>query len=185
MVNKRPGRPAGESQARARLIAVARAHVAAGDFAAVTNRRIAEEAQVSHSLVNYHFGSRNGLLTAVFMLRASPHELLARATTPSGELRLSVLFRLLVTVWEHPITSAQLRELAMQYASGSGQSSVIGEYLHSAVFGELSAALGRVRARRVATVIVGTIFTRYVFALPEMTALSPDELVDQMLSMSR
>lgn len=72
MVNNGPGRPAGAPTARQRLMAAAQSHFDRGDLAAMTSRKLASEVGVSHTLVNYHFGSRDGLVAAVIALRAAP-----------------------------------------------------------------------------------------------------------------
>ena len=85
MVNKQPGRPSGTSDARQRLVAAAQRLLAGGHPAIITARQIAAEAGLSHSLVNYHFGSKDELLIVALALTVAL--ILATAVAPSPRSR--------------------------------------------------------------------------------------------------
>src|SRR5918997_5703859 len=99
MVNKKRGRPAGPSRVRDELLAAARQHLDEGDLARTSTRALAAKVGVSHTLVNYYFGSRDGLLAAAAALQVAPHTVLAAATDERGVLDVPVLLRELVGVW--------------------------------------------------------------------------------------
>ena len=79
MVNRRAGRPRGASTARQALIDAAQRHLDAGDLTDISSRDLAAELGLSHTLVNYHFGSRDGLIAAAIGSRIAPHDVIARA----------------------------------------------------------------------------------------------------------
>jgi len=57
---------AGEHMTRLRLIEAGTWLFAEHNGHEVSNRRLAAEAKVNHAMINYHFGSREGLLDAIF-----------------------------------------------------------------------------------------------------------------------
>ncbi|WP_194421275.1 TetR/AcrR family transcriptional regulator [Microbacterium abyssi] len=185
MVNKLRGRPRGDATARQRLLDAAHRHFEAGDPTSLSARQIAAEVGVSHTLVNYHFGSRDALIAAAVSLRAAPHQVLASARDDDGHIDLARLVHGLVRVWEHPDNGARLVEFARRLATGDERSPTLMSYLQNTVFADLAADFGQERARRMATAIIGVIFARYVLLLPSMTALTPVQVASHLLSMLR
>lgn len=171
MVNSR-GRPAGGGDARERLLAAAQRHVAAGDLDATSSRALAREAGVSHTLVNFHFDSRAGLVAEALAVRLAPH-MVVEASTADGRLDARRLVDGLLSVWEHPVHGSALVRLARSAATGD--SPVVQTYLQQAVFDRLDATIGTRRARRAAVAIVGLIFARYVLAVPTLATMPVDE----------
>lgn len=182
MVNKR-GRPSGGSDARDRLLEAAHEHLDAGDLGTTSVRALAAEVGVSHTLVNYHFGGRDALVAAVVALRVAPHHIVAASRDERGELDLATLIPALVALWERPERRPALVAFARELAADGPRAAALRAYLQRAVFDALAAALGQRRARRVAVVIVGLIFSRYVLRMPSMVSLTPTEVVELMLSM--
>lgn len=163
----------------------AQKHFDQGDLAAMTSRALAAEVGVSHTLVNYHFGSRDGLVAAAVALRAAPHDVIALSRGSDGALDLARLAHGILAVWEHPEHGARLAGFARRLASGGGSADAISEYIQRSVFQPLVDDFGREHARRIATAIVGFLFGRYVLALPMFTTPSRDEAGLLLLSMIR
>jgi AcrR family transcriptional regulator len=184
MVNNRPGRPLGTATARQRLIDAAQRHFAAGDLAVRSSRELAREVGVSHTLVNYHFGSRDGLVAAAVTSGAAPHDVVALSRA-GGKIDLSRLAHGILAAWEHPEHGARLAGLARLLSAGDGTSRVIHAYLQNSVFQPLVHDFGRERARRMAAAIVGFLFGRYVLALPMFTTMPREEAGRLLLSMIR
>lgn len=185
MVNKRAGRPRGAGTARQRLLDAAHRHFEAGDLDAVSARQLADEVGVSHTLVNYHFGSKDALVAAAVSLRAAPHEVLAAATDADGHIDLPRLVGGLVAVWAHPDHGARLTMFARRLAAGDASSPALLSYLEHTVFGTLVDEFGQERARRMATALIGVIFARYVLQLPAMARLTPARVASHLLGMLR
>lgn len=185
MVNKRAGRPQGNANARQHLLDAAHRHFEAGDLTSVSTRALAVEVGVSHTLVNYHFGSRDALIAEAVSLRAAPHHVVASATGEDGHIDLSRLVHGLVRVWEHPDNGARLADFARRLATGDERSPALMSYLQNTVFAALAAEFGQEHARRMATAIVGVIFARYVLHLPTMVLLTPAQVEAHLLSMLR
>lgn len=185
MVNRSAGRPERGFDARRRLIEVAHTHLESGDLATVSARRLAAEAGVSHTLVNYHFGSKDALIAAALSLRVAPHHVIDAARGADGHLDRTRLVRGLVSIWEHPEHGPRLIAFARSLAAGGDRSRALMTYLEHTVFDALVTEFGRERARVIATVIIGVIFARYVLELPAMTALTPNEVAQHLSGMLR
>ncbi|HWS51284.1 MAG TPA: TetR family transcriptional regulator [Microbacterium sp.] len=185
MVNRSAGRPVRGFDARQRLLEVAQAHWDEGDLAAVSSRRLAAEAGVSHTLVNYHFGSKDALIAAALSMRVAPHHVVDAARSADGHLDVPRLVQGLVSIWEHPEHGPRLIAFARSLASGGERSRALLGYLQHTVFDALVTEFGRERARIMATAIIGVIFARYVLELPAMRALSPKEVAQHLLGMLR
>src|SRR5699024_11201205 len=175
MVNSQRGRPRGRPVARDRLLSAAQRHFLTGDLGQLSGRQLAAEVGVSHSLVNYHFGSRDRLFAAAAALTISPEQVVAATRRPDGGLDLSRLARAVVAVWEHPEHRARLEAMARSFARGDAASTAIADYLERTVVETLSTAYGRRKGATMATSIVGFLFARYVLNLPTFARLSPAE----------
>jgi AcrR family transcriptional regulator len=70
----RPGRPKGRApeQSRQALIDAARDLFSRREFAAVSLRQIADQANVNPAMVHYHFGGKDGLYSAMLDERFTP-----------------------------------------------------------------------------------------------------------------
>lgn len=134
---------------------------------------------MSHTLVNYYFGGRQGLLTAAYALTIAPHEVVAASRDRSGRLDPAVLIARLVAVWEQPVHREALTGFARQAVGGEGRDVVV-DYLQRAVFAEFVAELGIARGRRLGITIVGTIVARYLLELPGLAAAPADDVVRLM-----
>ena len=187
MVNKTAGRPRGPSTARARLLDAAQEHFERGDLAAISSRRLAAEVGVSHTLVNYHFGSRDELVAAAIALRAAPHDVIAlsRGGDGRGPVDPSRLAHGILAVWEHPEHGPRLAQFARRLASRDGSADSITAYIQASVYEPLVEDFGREQARRMAVAIVGFLFGRYVLALPMFAGLSREDAGRLLLSMIR
>ncbi len=185
MVNKSPGRPRGGSSARQRLLDTARAHFDAGDLDELSSRDLAAEASVSHSLVNYHFGSRDTLLAEAISVRLAPHQVIERCRDADGRIEPARLAASLIAVWEHPVHGERLRIFAQRLASGGSQAAALTAYLQRTVFAALVEDFGREAGRRMATSIVGVVYLRYVLRFPAFTSLSRQETSAHLQGMLR
>lgn len=183
MVNSRRGRPASAGVARQSLVDAARRHLETGDLADVSSRTLADESGVSHTLVNYHFGSRDGLVAAAIGAAVAPHDVVALARDESGRIDLRRLAQGILAAWEDPRISPRLREAAGSYAAGDRTSDTVGAYIDSAVITPLIEEFGLARGRRLITGIVGFLFGRYVLRIAPLASLSRDEAAAHLMSL--
>lgn len=163
----------------------AQTHFERGDLAEVSSRELAAEVGVSHTLVNYHFGSREGLVAAAIALRAAPHDVIALSRDGDGVIDLSRLAHGILAVWEHPEHGRRLIGFARRLASGGSSADSVGEYIQNSVFQPLVDDFGREHARRMAAGIVGFLFSRYVLALPLFVSLNREDAGRLLLTVIR
>ena len=183
MVNRRSGRPSGEPTARQALVAAARRHLEAGDLAAVSSRALATEAGVSHTLVNYHFGSRDALIAAAIGSRVAPHDVISLARDATGRIQLPRLVQGILAIWEDPVLGAPLIESARSYAALDESSGAVAAYLQNAAFAPLLSEFGVTRGRRMVTAIIGFLYGRYILRVPMLATLSRDDAGRDLLAL--
>lgn len=132
---------------------------------------------MSHTLVNYHFGSRDGLFAAAAALTVSPEEVIAVARREDGSLDLQRLAHALVAVWEHPEHGARLASIARSFARGDATAEAISQYLQRTVIDALTASYGRDKGAQLITTVVGFIFARYILGVEAIARLTQTEAV--------
>lgn len=182
MTGRRRGRPTDDLDARQLLISTTRELLLTGSAEALSSRAIARRAGVSHSLVNYHFGSRADLVAAALDLELAPHRLIEAARGADGSLDPLRLVTLAVAAWEQPRIRDRLLPVARAAASDPVHNPFL-PYLQGAVQA-LTPELGRERASRILVLVVGTIFARHLLQIEPLADLPParvHHLVQEML----
>ena len=184
MVNNRRGRPAGGSNARQRLVDAAQGLFLRDGYSQTTVRRIAEHAGVDHALVNYHFGSKEGLFTAVVDLLASPGQLVGHATGTGPEHLAGRLLEALLTTWDSPSVQEHSRRLLSAIQTDPTTQEAFRGYLEHQVVAQIAGTLtGRdatARAGAAATVIAGLFLTRYVARIEPIAGMTRSEVVGHL-----
>ncbi|UJP10151.1 hypothetical protein L2X99_17715 [Microbacterium sp. KUDC0406] len=137
---------------------------------------------MSHTLVNYHFGSRDALVAAAIGSRIAPHDVVSLARDSAGTIQLRRLVQGLLAAWEDPAIGAKLIETARRYAALDESSGAIAGYLQHAVFAPLVADFGVARGRRMVMTIIGFIYGRYILEVPLLAALTKDEAARELLA---
>lgn len=185
VVNSSRGRPSGPSDARDRLFKAATEVFLEVGYANASSRMIAERAGVSHTLVNYHFGSKQALFGAVMRLALTPNRVLGDILAAGRNDAPAVLSRRLiatvVTLWD----DAQAREpyLAMltQAVADEPVRLAVSEFIEREVFNQFVAHIGgpdaSARAAGVVTVVAGLISGRYLLGIPPLVDMPPEQVV--------
>lgn len=177
MTPRRRGRPAGGSagDTRARLIAAAREQFAARGFAAASVRSIAAAAGVDPSLVNHHFGSKQGLLVATMDLPVDPIEKIS-AVVAAGPDGLGVrLVRTFLETWDpHRDTFSALIRTGVT----SPDDAPAVEVARSILIRLLTDAVGdRLKASLIVAQILGLATARYIVRLDPVATATLDDVV--------
>src|SRR3954471_9382764 len=110
------GRPAGRTETRSEILAVARRRFLADGYARVTLRSVADEAAVDAALISYHFGSKRGLFGAAMELPANPPELLVAALVGPLNALPQRVTRAVPAEGDDPARGRALRTLAQAAA---------------------------------------------------------------------
>jgi AcrR family transcriptional regulator len=170
MMNKARGRPrGGDSGARERILAAARASFLERGYRATTMRALAAQAQVDPALISYHFRSKQGLFGAAMALNRSPAQVLRAALAGPPQTLPERLATAIVDIWDDPVHGRPLVAMVAAAFEHDAAMRAFQEYIEHEVVGRLAEYLGGARAATRANaaiaVVVGAIFTRYVLRL--------------------
>lgn len=154
-------------------------------------RSIAREAGVDHTLVNYHFGSKQELFAEVLAIAYSPQTMFDEIFAPTASRDpLRMAERLLVgllTVWEEPGSRGQLldviRETATNEATRNSMAEFIGTEVVRRISGEIKGPDAGRRAAGVGTVVSGLVFGRYVLGVEPLASMSARDVVRTLAPM--
>jgi AcrR family transcriptional regulator len=177
----RRGRRPGRSDARDQILGVARRRFLAEGYHAVTLRSVADEAGVDVALISYYFGSKKGLFGAALGLVANPPEILAAALPGNPATRPERVLRALLTTWEDPVRTAELRLLVGAAVHEPDIARLLAEVFEREMFTRVAETLqGRHRTQRAAamgTQLAGVVFARYILRLEPVASMTVDELI--------
>ena len=154
-------------------------------------RAIAEIAGVDHAMVNYHFGSKRGLFAEAMAIEVSPRVILdvvlqhADTSNPRDFARkIAVTF---LYMWDQEAFREPLLGVIRQAAHDEQTRSAIAEFMSAELLGRIAEILGgeraRVRGGAVASVLVGTLMSRYVFRLEPFASMPREQLADVIAPM--
>ena len=192
MVNKRQGRPRGESDARERIIKAAQEAFVLSGYAGATIRSIAREAGVDHALVNYYFGTKDNLFSETMLGGFSP-SMVFKAVQSADGVSLATLPVMLshafVGFCETPrFQRTVLPTLRLAFDDEDTRVLVTG-YIEREIFAEAEKLLLELKARQtrptktsaheatigISTVLLGAVVSRYIFRAGPHAAMSARE----------
>lgn len=180
MVNSSPGRPKGGSDAKQRIAMAAQELFMEHGYTGVSMRAIAQRADVQHSLVNYHFGSKDQLFGRVLGLAVTPHAVVSRLDLSGPPAQAAEkLVASAIAVWDVP---AFHDPLVRTYEQDPVQAmALLRDYVQAQIFATLMEQLDgprrEERIARVATVMIGLFFGRVIGRVEPVYSLSPRDVV--------
>lgn len=143
-------------------------------------------------MVNYYFGSKRNLFAEAMSMSVSPRAVLDVVISSTGGIEAPQEFaRTLAATFLHLWDQEEFREpmlaLLRQAPNDEEIRAAMAEYISSELIGRLSEVIGgadaRTRAGAIATVLVGTLMSRYVFRLEPVASMPRKQLSDVMSSM--
>ncbi len=174
------GRRPGDEDTRERILDSARRLFSERGYERASMRVIARDAHVDPSLIVHYFGSKQGLLEECLRLPVDPRVVLAGAAQAPPEQRGELLVRALVGAWERPELQRHLLGMLRTGTSHDIARDSLQRSLHDAVKPVVAGLAIDDPDRRSALVmsqIAGLAITRYFLRIPEVVALTPDEIV--------
>ncbi len=174
------GRRPGDENTRERILTSARQLFSQHGYDRASMRMIAADAGVDPSLIVHYFGSKEGLLEQCLQLPMDPRAVLSLASQAPPQQRGELLVRALVSAWERPDVQQHLLGMLRTGASHDIAREALQRSLHDAVQPVVAGLAIDDPARRSALVmsqIAGLAITRYFLRIPEVVALTPDEIV--------
>jgi AcrR family transcriptional regulator len=179
-VRRRGRRPAG-ADARAEIVAAARAEFAARGFDGATLRGIARVAGVDPRLVHHYFEGKEDVFVAAFDFPARPQDLVAQVLAPGPDGLGERLVRFFFSVWDSPSGRETITAFVRSAATSEQAATMLRQFLSRAVFARIATAVRgpdpELRAGLVAAQLVGVAFMRYVVRLEPVASADVEDLV--------
>lgn len=177
---RRPGRPAGVSDTRERILARARELFARNGIDNTSIRAVAAAAGVDSALVHHYFGTKQQLFAAAIALPVDPMTVIGPLReTPIEELGLR-LPSLLLSLWDSELGAGLIATLRSILAGADV--SLARTFFREVVVVELAARVdnppgtGIIRAEFVATQLVGVVMARYILKLEPFASLPAEQI---------
>lgn len=177
---KRPGRPAGSSDTRERILSSARELFARNGIDNTSIRAIAAAADVDSALVHHYFGTKQQLFAAAIHIPVDPAVILEPIRqTPIDELGY-VLPMLLVPLWDSEMGDSLIATIR-SLLTGSDVS-LFRSFLQDVIVAEVAPRVdhptgtGPIRVQFVASQLVGVIMARYIVGLEPFASLPPEQI---------
>ena len=185
MAARRPGRPAGNSDTRERILTSARELFAVNGIDRTSIRAVAKAAGVDAALVHHYYGTKEQLFAAAVHLPIDPMQVIApMRETPVEELGLK-LPSILLPLWESELGAgliATLRSLISGDEVGLARS-----FLQDIIGGEIGSRVddppgtGKIRTQFVASQLMGVVMARYIIKVEPFASL-PTEQIAQTIA---
>jgi AcrR family transcriptional regulator len=179
---RRPGRPAGASDTRERILACARELFAQNGIDKTSIRAGAAAAGVDPALVHHYYGTKQQLFAAAVHIPIDPMKvLLPLRETPVEEIGYT-LPKLLLPLWDSEIGKgfiATIRSLL----SGS-EVSLLRSFLQEVIAVEVGTRVdnppgtGLIRVQFVASQLVGVVMARYILELDPFKSLPVEQIAE-------
>jgi AcrR family transcriptional regulator len=179
---KPPGRPAGASDSRDRILVNARELFARNGMDKTSVRSIAAAAGVDSALVHHYFGTKQQLFAAAIEIPVDPMTILKPLrTTPIEELG-RVLPAILVPLWDSEMGNGLLA--TMRSLLTGSDVGLVRSFLQEVIAAEIGPRIdnppgtGRVRVQFVASQLIGIIMARYIIGLEPFASLHPNQIAE-------
>lgn len=189
----RPGRRPGRPDTRETIIEAAHHAFTTSGFRTATAKSIADEAGVDPAMINYFFGSRQGLFREVLYRQCEPSARRAAVAENTDDRSQSAgtadfaerLVREMLQRWEQPSTRELLAGMIVTAGDDPRTADLLRavedptiEVIEQQLAGHgMPAEQARRRAAMIVGMSVGLVYERYVVESPAFTAMSLDDLV--------
>lgn len=179
---KRPGRPAGPSDRRERILASARELFARNGIDKTSIRAIAADAGVDAALVHHYFGTKTQLFAAAIHIPIDPMTVIGKLQEVPVDQLGHTLPSILLPLWDSEIGKGFVATLRSILAGNDV--SLVRSFLQDVIIGEIGPRVdnppgsARVRIQFVASQLVGVAMARYILELDPFASLPVDQIVE-------
>jgi AcrR family transcriptional regulator len=177
---RRPGRPAGNSDTRGRILACARELFARNGIANTSIRAVAAAAGVDSALVHHYFGTKEKLFAAAVHIPIDPMDVIGPLReVPVEELGYK-LPSMLLPLWDSEIGAGLIATLRSILAGT--EVNLIRSFIQDVIAVEVGTRVdsppgsGTIRIQFVASQLVGVVMARYILQLEPFASLPPDQI---------
>jgi AcrR family transcriptional regulator len=179
---RRPGRPAGSSDTRERILTSARELFARNGIDKTSIRAVAAEAGVDPALVHHYYGTKQQLFAAAIHVPIDPQEILRPLrTTPVDRLGYT-LPMLLLPLWDSELGKGFIATIRSILAGS--EASLIRSFLQEVIAVEVGSRVdnppgsGMIRVQFVASQLVGVVMARYILELDPFKSLPVEQIAE-------
>jgi AcrR family transcriptional regulator len=177
----RTGRRPGESGTQQAILDAARTAFTETGYDGATVRGIAREAGVDPALVHHYFGTKEHLFVSAMQFPIDPAVIIPALLAPGFDGLGERIVRMFLTVWDSPESSHPFIGLLRSAMTHEKSAAMMREFVTSAIFGRVTAALDverpQLRANLVASQLMGIAFARYILRVEPLASTPTDELV--------
>lgn len=177
---RRPGRPAGNSDSRERILTSARELFAHNGIDRTSIRAVAAKAGVDAALVHHYFGTKQQLFAAAIRLPIDPMEVIVpMRETPVEELGYK-LPSLLLPLWDSELGAGLIATLRSLIAGS--EVSLARSFLQEVISVEVGSRVddppgsGVVRTQFVASQLMGVVMARYIVKIEPFASLPAEQI---------
>ncbi|OSC41336.1 TetR family transcriptional regulator [Mycobacterium decipiens] len=177
---RRPGRPAGNSDTRQRILTCARELFAHNGIDRTSIRSVAAAAEVDAALVHHYFGTKQQLFAAAIHMPIDPMTVLIPIReTPVDELGLK-LASVLLTIWDSELGAGLIARVRSLIAGT--EVDLARSFLQEVITAEVGARVdvprgtGQIRAQFVASQLMGVVMVRYIVKVEPFASLPAEQI---------
>ena len=179
---KRPGRPAGPSDTRDRILISARELFARNGINNTSIRSIAAGAGVDPALVHHYFGNKKQLFAAAIRAPIDPMDIISPLREAPVDQIGHLLPRLLLPLWDSEAGKGFIATLRSLLAGS--EVSLLRSFLQEVIAVEIGPRVdvppgsGRIRIQFVASQLVGVMMARYILELEPFNSLPVEQIAE-------
>jgi AcrR family transcriptional regulator len=175
------GRPRGDQNTRARVLAVARQSFTERGYDAASLRQIARDAGVDAGTVRHHFADKAGLFRAAMDLQIDPGAIVASLLADGLDGLGERLLRQLMAEWDRTGSSSAMIILVRSAMTHDESTRMLREFISSQILGRIAAAVdlpdSALRASLVGSQIVGLVVARYIVKVEPLASADTETVV--------
>jgi AcrR family transcriptional regulator len=178
---KRPGRPAGNSDTRERILDNARVLFARNGISNTSIRAVAAAAGVDSALVHHYFGTKEKLFAAAVQIPIDPMDIIGPLRgVPVEELGYTIPSTLL-PLWDSELGAGFIATLRSILAGS--EVNLFRSFIQDIIAVEVGSRVdnppgtGIIRIQFVASQLVGVLMARYILDLEPFKSLPADQIV--------
>lgn len=179
---KRPGRPAGNTDTRDRILISSRELFARNGFDKTSIRSIATAAGVDSALVHHYFGNKQQLFAAAVQIPIDPMTVLGPLRATALDQLGHTLPSLLIPLWDSELGAGFIATLRSMLAGSDV--TLLRSFIQEIIAVEVGPRVdnppgsGRIRVQFVASQLVGVAMARYILELEPFRSLPAQQIAD-------
>jgi len=177
---RRPGRPAGNSDTRDRILVSARELFARNGIGNTSIRAVAAAAGVDSALVHHYFGTKEKLFGAAVRIPIDPMEVIGPLReVPVEELGYQIPSKLL-PLWDSELGAGLMATLRSVIAGS--EVNLFRSFIQDVIAVEVGGRVddppgsGVIRVQFVASQLIGVVMARYILELEPFKSLPPEQI---------